>query len=244
MRRAESVYFFADCHLTTRRTPEEEARNQRLDRFLVHVRDYASHLYILGDLFDFWFEYRHAIPSGHLWLFRRFYEIREAQIPVVFLSGNHDYWCMDFLSREFGFEVSPRPIEASHQGRRMWLAHGDGLIQRDWAYRILRQVLRNPFAIWAYRTLHPDLGISLALSSSSSSRHVTELRDLAQEAYLEEVVKPRFAEGYDSVIMGHIHIPTHISEGGRDFIFLGDWITKFTYVTLEEGAFRQQAWEG
>jgi len=236
------VYFFSDAHLTTRRIPDEIERERRVARFLAHVRDHASRLYILGDLFDFFFLYRHAIPSGHLGLSRRLHEIREAGIPTTFLAGNHDYWCLDFLSREFDIETHPDPISVELQGRRMWLAHGDGLVKRDWGYRVLRRVLRNPLCIGAYRLLHPDLGIPLAHGSSSTSRQYTENRELAIEAYDREVVQPRVEEGYDAVLMGHIHVPTHRREGEKDFFFLGDWMRTCTYVTLERGAFARHRW--
>jgi UDP-2,3-diacylglucosamine hydrolase len=243
--RSGPVYFFADTHLTTRRTPAERAREARLDAFLAHVVERASRLYILGDLFDFWFEYRHAEPAGYHWLFRRFMELREAGIPVTFLAGNHDYWCADFLAREFGVETHAGPVAATLQGRRIWMAHGDGLIRRDWAYRALRQVLRNRWCIAAYRLLHPDLGIPLAHGSSEGSRQVTEQREIALGAYRREVVLPRLREGYDAVLLGHIHVPIHEHEAeGGEFMFLGDWLRAYTYATLEAGVLTQRRWDG
>jgi UDP-2,3-diacylglucosamine hydrolase len=237
------TYFFADAHLTSRRTPSEREREARLDRFLAHVRDHAGRLYIVGDLFDFWFSYRHAIPAGHIWLYRRLLEFRESGIPVTFLAGNHDYWCLDFLRDEFGIESHEGSLDATIQGRRIWLAHGDGLIGSDWGYRRLKSILRNRLAITAYRLIHPDFGIPLAHSSSDTSRHHTESRDPVDRAYLAEVARPRFAEGFDAVVMGHIHIPTHIEEDDKHMFFLGDWISEFTYLVLENGAFEPRRWQ-
>lgn len=240
--RTGPVYFFADAHLTTRRTASERAREARLDGFLAHVVERASRLFVLGDLFDFWFEYRHAVPIGYHWLFRRFLELREAGVPVTFLAGNHDYWCMDFLARELGVETHADPIGVTLQGRRIWMAHGDGLIHRDVGYRLLRRMLRNRACIAAYRLLHPDLGIPLAHGSSSGSRAVTEQRDIALGAYRREVVLPRLAEGFDAVLLGHIHVPIHQREGDGEFMFLGDWLRAFTYATLEDGVLTQRRW--
>lgn len=239
------VYFFADSHLTTRRTESERAREARLDAFLAHVVEHASRLYILGDLFDFWFEYRHAIPAGHLQVFRRLYELRDAGVPVTFLAGNHDYWCVGFLSRELGVETHAGPVSATLQGRKIWMAHGDGLIARDWGYRALRRVLRNRWCIAAYRLIHPDIGVPLAHNSSSGSRHVTEQRDIALGAYREQVILPKFREGYDAVLLGHIHVPIHEKEpDGKEFMFVGDWLRSFTYATLTNGVFAHRRWEG
>jgi UDP-2,3-diacylglucosamine hydrolase len=237
------VYFFSDAHLTTTRKPGEAARSSRLERFLVHVRENASKLIILGDLFDFWFEYRHAIPAGQFNILRRLQEIRENEIPIVFIAGNHDYWCGDFFRREIGMETHADPITLELQGRHLWLAHGDGLVSGDWGYRVLRKVLRNRLCILGYRMLHPDLGIPLAHASSSSSREHTREQKVDVERFLTQVARPRFRDGYDAVILGHIHKPVHVREEGRDFIFLGDWIRHFTYVTLTGGALEQHRWE-
>jgi UDP-2,3-diacylglucosamine hydrolase len=236
------IYFFSDAHLSARRTLLEIEKARRLDSFLAHVRDRGSALYVLGDLFDFWFEYRHAIPSGHLWLFRRLAEIRDRAIPMTFIPGNHDYWCIPFLRREFGFTTSDAPIALTLQGRRAWLAHGDGLIRRDRAYRALRKVLRSRLCIGAFRLIHPDLAAPFALLTSDTSAAYTETRCPEPDEYLVEVVRPKFAEGFDAVVMGHVHIPTHVQEGGKDFLFLGDWIRHFSYVTLEGGVFSLHNW--
>ncbi len=237
------IFFLADAHLTTRRVPEEMARERRVAGFLAYARDHASHVYILGDLFDFWFEYRHALPGGHFQLYRRLYELAEAGVRTTFLAGNHDFWCLQFLAREFGIETHPDPIEVTHQGRRIWLAHGDGLIRKDWGYRALRRILRNRLCIAAYRIVHPDLGIPLAHDSSTTSRNYTEERDIDWSAYWDEVVIPRFSEGYDAVLMGHIHVPTHRQRDGKDFFFVGDWMGPCTFVSLSGGRFQHLRWE-
>lgn len=238
------AYFFSDAHLTTFDSAVDRARNRQLDGFLAHVRESASRLYILGDLFDFWFRYRHAMPAGYVWLYRRLLDIRDAGIPTVFLAGNHDYWCMEFLAEEFGFETHAGPVSVTLQGRRLWLAHGDGLVARDWPYRALRRVLRNRWCIAAYRLVHPDVGIPLAHGSSTSSRHYTEQRDPAVDAYRTQVVQPKLEAGYDAVLLGHVHVPTHARMGTGEFLFLGDWIRHYTFATLAEGRFTHWRWTG
>ncbi len=236
------VYFFSDAHLITRRDPAETARGLRLESFLRHVRESASRLIILGDLFDFWFEYRHAVPSGHFNILCRLLEIREAGIPIDFVAGNHDYWSGDFLRREIGAVCHTDPIALELQGRKIWLAHGDALARGDWGYRVLRKILRNPLCIAGYRLLHPDLGIPLALASSSTSRGHTARGRVDVEKYLTEVARPKFREGFDSVILGHIHKPVHVQDDSGEFLFLGDWLYHFSYATLTDGRFEQHTW--
>jgi UDP-2,3-diacylglucosamine hydrolase len=237
------ILFFADAHLTTRRDALERSRTEKVARFLAFAREYAGSLYILGDLFDFWFEYRHAVPNGHFQIFHRLSELREAGVPVTFLAGNHDFWCLPFLAREFGVIVHENPVSVTAQGRHLWLAHGDGLVRKDWPYRALRRVLRHPYAIAAYRLVHPDIGVPLAHHSSGTSRVYTETRHLSPDAYRDEVVLPKFREGYDAVLLGHVHVPTHEVHGGKDFFFVGDWLTHDTYVELRDGVFTQRRFE-
>jgi UDP-2,3-diacylglucosamine hydrolase len=232
----KAVYFLSDAHLGG--GPEEDNRRRILLQFLSGLHGSADHLYILGDLFDFWFEYRHAVPKGHFRVLRALADLVEDGTPVTYLGGNHDFWCGSYLSREVGLVVHQRPLSITRQGRRIFLAHGDGLGPGDHGYRLLKAILRSPLAIALYRTIHPDLGIPLAYRVSKASRQHTKalrviLRDLSRH-----VAGPRFAKGYDAVVTGHIHDPQHLrGPGERDFLIIGDWLVNFTYVRLEGGQF-------
>ena len=232
----QTVYFISDAHLGS--GLNHDFRVRTLVEFLVRVREDASHLYVLGDLFDFWFEYRHAIPKGHFRVLRALAEVVEAGVQVSYLGGNHDFWCGTYVSREVGMEVHQHPIEVQHQGRRLFLAHGDGLGPGDTGYRILKAVLRNPLAITLYRTIHPDLGIPLAYRVSNTSRQHTAGMNVLLERMSRHVIAPRMRQGNDAVIIGHIHVPTHlIGPGPMEFLIIGDWLDHYSYVRLFGGRF-------
>ena len=239
---AEVAYFLSDAHLGTDPAGVEADREARLHAFLRMVAARGGRLYVLGDLFDFWFEYRTAIP-------RRFFEtlcalrdVRAAGVAITYLVGNHDFWLGPFMSRELGMHVHDGALAVEVQGRRLWLHHGDGLIGGDLGYRVLKKVLRHPGCIALYRLLHPDVGIPLAHRVSGWSRHSRAGRPIDFARLEREIAAPRFAEGHDAVMIGHFHAPHHACAGGRDFIVLGDWIEQFTYAVLEAGRLRVETW--
>ena len=232
----KSLYFISDAHLGS--GPNHDRREENLIAFLRELPEKASHLYILGDLFDFWFEYRHAIPKAHFQLLRSLAELIDAGVGVSYLGGNHDFWCGSYLSNEVGLNVYQHPITVTHQSRRIYLAHGDGIGPGDTGYRILKKVLRSRIAITLYRTIHPDLGIPFAYRVSKTSREYTNTKEVILNRLGQHLIVPQFSAGADAIIIGHIHDPMHFHyEGNRDFIIAGDWLENFTYVRLTEGRF-------
>ena len=233
---SKAVFFISDAHLGS--GPDLEQRRNSLVARLADLRQRAEHVYVLGDLFDFWFEYRHAVPKGHFQVLRALAELVEAGVPVEFFGGNHDFWCGSYLQQEVGLVVHQKPTVVSHQGRRIFLAHGDGIASGDWGYRMLKALLRHPWAIALYRTVHPDVGIPLAYRVSAISRPHCLPFDVLLDRYRRNLVEPRFALGDDAVVIGHVHSPTHLRDPrGRDFVILGDWIEHYTSIRLEQGVF-------
>jgi UDP-2,3-diacylglucosamine hydrolase len=236
-----AAYFLSDAHLGTDPAPLEAARTQRLHDFLSNLKGKADTLFIVGDLFDFWFEYRTAIPRRYFATLCVLEELRRAGVKIVYLAGNHDFWLGHFLHDELGIETLEGPLSLSLQGRHLWLHHGDGLLG-DAGYSLLRRVVRSPVSIALYGLIHPDLGFPLAHWVSRLSRHSREGRTLNSERLLREVAAPRFAEGYDAVLIGHFHHAYEHRANGRELFVLGDWFERFTYLVLENGRFRLEAW--
>lgn len=242
MSAGSAVYFFSDAHLGADPFAEEAERERQLHEFLTSLVGHASHLYIVGDLFDFWFEYRHAIPRRHFATLAVLRRLRQAGVTITYLNGNHDFWLGPFLSRELGIFTHDGPLDANHQGRRIWMHHGDGLLGGDLGYKLLKKVIRHPVSIALYGLLHPDIGIPLAAFFSRASRHSRDSRLFDDERLWQRIALPRFAEGHDAVMVGHLHHALERREGERCFFVLGDWIERLTYVVLEDGEFRLRRW--
>jgi len=241
---AEDVFFLADAHLGAEPPERERDRAARLHAFLESLPGRAASLVIAGDLFDFWFEYRTAIPKRHFATLLALRRLREAGIPITYMNGNHDFYLGRFLAEEVGVVTHDGPLTLTAQGRRIWVHHGDGLIGGDLGYRMLKRVLRNPASIALYRWLHPDFGIPLAHWVSGSSRHARDPGKFPVDRLWNEVAKRRFAEGFDGVVIGHFHLAIDRREEGHQLIVLGDWIGQFTYAVLRGGELSLQTWRG
>lgn len=236
------VYFISDVHLGLGSRAEERQKEDRLLALFREILPKSEELYIVGDLFDFWFEYRTVIPKGFHRTLTMLQEFTERGIPVKFLTGNHDCWVMDFFSTELGMEVHTTPFEVTVQGRRVFLHHGDGLATNDLGYRLIKPVLRNPLAVWLYRWLHPDLGVPLARGSSRTSRAYTSQKDFGEEEGLLQFARNRIKEGADIVVMGHRHRPCFTDVDSGVYVNLGDWVSYNTYAVMEAGTIRLMTW--
>lgn len=230
-----SVVFLSDAHLGAEPREREAARTARLHGFLGSLPGRVSTLYIVGDLFDFWFEWRLAVPRRLFGTLSALERLKAAGVEIVYLNGNHDFWLGPFLREELGLTTVDGAVTVEQQGRRLWVHHGDGLVGGDLGYKILRGILRHPASIAAYQWLHPDLGVPFAHWVSGASRQSRGHPPLQPERLWNEIAKPRFAEGYDGVIIGHFHHAYEQRENGREFFVLGDWIERFTWLELRDG---------
>jgi UDP-2,3-diacylglucosamine hydrolase len=237
-----AVFFISDAHLGAAPAAREVDRTARLHDFLNSLPGRAEALFIVGDLFDFWFEYREAIPRRYFETLTILRRLHEAGTEIVYLNGNHDFWLGDFLRETIGIQTHHDALTIERQGRRIWLHHGDGLIGGDLGYRVLKRVIRHPASVSLFRLLHPDLGIPFAHWISHFSRESRDELRFDGDRIWREVAEPRFAEGFDAVMIGHFHRTYERREGGREFFVLGDWIRNFSYVTLEQGRLALDVW--
>jgi UDP-2,3-diacylglucosamine hydrolase len=234
--------FISDCHLGGGPREAARARQQRLLSFLEQEAGRAQSLYLLGDLFDFWFEYRQAIPRRHFHVLAALRRLSESGVSLIYVGGNHDYWAGSFMADEIGCQVHHKPAETVLQGRRLLLAHGDGMTPREKGYRVLRSVLRNPLTIAGYRLLHPDLGFGIADLVSKFSRATNDESQFDAEKLCTELAEPHFTRGIETVVIGHYHHPTHLRRGNHEFIILGDWLRNNTFAVLENSSFALWRW--
>jgi len=220
------VYFFSDVHLGLYSRKENLARESLLLRFLNAIKDDCESLVIVGDLFDYWFEYKYVVPKYFYRVINALKEIREKGITVEYLMGNHDFGHKTFFQEELGITVHKNDIERQYGNYKFYISHGDGKNYKDTGYKILKKFLRNSFAQWLFGLLHPDLAIGLAVKSSRKSRLYTANKQWGEGDGMEDFAIKQFKNGFDIVIVGHRHKPTYKIIEGKTFIDLGSWLVE------------------
>lgn len=232
-----AVYFISDVHLGLESPDEEAAKEARLIGLLERLGSDAERLYIIGDLFDFWFEYRHAVPSHGLNVLAALAGLVAAGTEVHYLAGNHDFALGPYISETIGCRTHPGPVETLCGDARFFLHHGDGLAGRDLGYRVLKRVLRSRLSQALWRLVHPDIGFGLAHRLSNASRNHTARKDFGPRTRMETTLKALAERGYRYIIMGH----THIAEerpitSHATYVNLGTWVGGGTpYARFEAG---------
>ncbi|MEO0085763.1 MAG: UDP-2,3-diacylglucosamine diphosphatase [candidate division WOR-3 bacterium] len=222
-------YFIADAHVGAG-FPKAE---QRLVAFMEKIQGAADSLFILGDLFEFWFEYQRAIPRHGFRVIARLAELRRSGTRIVYLQGNHDFWLRSFLKRELSVETPGDELATEIDGRRVYLAHGDGL-DRGVVPRTFRRLMRSRMNGALYSLIHPDVGIRLAQWVAGRSR------ELGAKMYLREDMA-RFAEaktrdGFEVVMLGHSHVPERREFPAGVYVNVGDWVRNSSYGVMRDGA--------
>ena len=230
---APPVYFVSDAHLGALLIPNPQDQHARLDRLLEDVLAKGKTLVLVGDLFDFWFEWRHVIPKQPFHVLHRLRTLVEHGVAVHYLAGNHDFRLHGFLEKEVGLRVHGGSLSAEVAGQSVYIFHGDGLLARDHGYRLMKRILRNRTAQRIFSWLHPDCGMALARGTSITSRTLVKEAPDEDRDYLAHA-RAKFAEGYRAVIMGHTHRPVEHIEGEHIYVNLGDWITHFSFA-LHDG---------
>lgn len=235
--------FTADLHLGSDPRDDEARKERALEKLLDVARETAAGVAILGDLFDFWFEYRHAIPKTAIRLLTRIGDLHAAGVSVDFVGGNHDVWLADFLASELGVRTHTRPATLHVGGRVVLAAHGDEMVAaNDPGYRVLRRLLRNRVSPRLYRLLHPDVGIPLGRLVSGWSRDHTKEKDFFLGDALRASIDRAFDAGHDAVVMGHLHRAQHLRFDRGECVILGGWTGTLSVARLEGGAFHPVEW--
>lgn len=233
------AYFISDLHIGAEDLETESARQKHILHFLQEISKDASHLYIVGDLFDFWFEYAVVIPKKYFEFLHQFKKMTEAGIEMYYLAGNHDFSLGQFFDQSLNIKTWLDEYTFELAGKKFFLWHGDGLAKEDRGYRLLKKILRSPFNQRLFRWLHPDLGFKLAHFTSGSSRKYTnQLNDQRDESDYKEFAEQKFSEGFDYVLMGHRHSPLIYDKGKHRYINLGEWIYKFSYAVFDGSELR------
>ncbi len=232
----DKIYFISDLHLGTGSAESNLERESILVQFLAGLPK-GSSLVIVGDLFDYWFEFRQVYQRGFFRTLNAIYECTARGVDVHYLIGNHDFFHRDFFSKELGVNLIEDHLILLSNGCRVFTAHGDGYVKNDHGYRILKAVLRNKTVQFFYGLIHPDLGLWIARSTSKGSRHYTGQKDYGKVDGLVEAAEQKMKEGYDFVIFGHSHKRKFVECGEGHYVNLGSWLDKACFGVLENKDF-------
>lgn len=239
----KKIYFVSDSHLGVPDHSESLIREKLLVDWLEMVRKDASEIYLMGDIFDFWFEYKTVVPKGYVRLLGKFAELTDAGIVISYLQGNHDIWAFDYFERELNIKMYRKPLIREYGGKKFFLAHGDGLGPGDKGYKFLKRAFECPVNQWLFKWLHPDIGTRTALYWSRKSRYANIAREGKKEQgdghenemlfkFCKSYIKQN--RGIDYFIFGHRHLPLNVQvENEVRCLIIGDWLTNFSYAVFD-----------
>ncbi|MEO6095281.1 MAG: UDP-2,3-diacylglucosamine diphosphatase [Fibrobacteria bacterium] len=232
------AYFISDLHLGARYRGLDPDRETLVLRFLRGKAASATHLFILGDLFEFWMEYRSFVPKDHFRILAGLEELARKGVEVHYLSGNHDFNLGSFFRDQMGLRVHADEIRIDLQGKRLLLLHGDGLAASDWKYRIMKRMFRHRLSNWLFGLLHPDFGMGLARYASKTSRDQHRNRPRNMDQY-EAAGRAILADKRQDILMhGHTHAAFVKEFPEGIYVNTGEWLTRMEYVAMENGICR------
>ncbi|MCK5730076.1 MAG: UDP-2,3-diacylglucosamine diphosphatase [Draconibacterium sp.] len=242
MTKKGKIYFISDVHLGAPASKNNRERELLFAKWLDEIKDDVAELYLLGDIFDFWWEYKKVVPRGFTRILGRIADLADSGVDVHFFTGNHDLWAFEYLSEELGVKIHHNEIVKEINGKKFFLAHGDGLDADDKGYILLKKIFTNKALQWVFSRLHPNFAFALA-HKWSKTRHIAKINiddkfDIKNEGLF------KFAENFlekeivDYLVFGHRHvmINTEIGDNSK-FVILGDWIKYFSYGVFDGDKF-------
>lgn len=228
---------------------ESKIREKKFVRWLNAIQSDAAAIFLLGDLFDFWFEYKQVVPKGYVRVLGKLAELTDQGIPIYFFVGNHDLWMKDYFQEELHIPVYHQPKVFEFNQKQFFIGHGDGLGPGDKGYKRMKKVFTNPVAKWFYRWLHPDLGVRLGQYMSLNNKTISGVDDARflgkeKEWLVQYCYRKLESEHYDYFVFGHRHLPMQIRlNQDSEYFNLGEWITYFTYGVFDGQDFALKVFE-
>lgn len=234
----KKIYFASDFHLGIPDRESSLAREKRICQWLDEIKKDAAALYLVGDLFDAWFEYKRVVPKGYTRFLGKLAELSDNGLRIEAFTGNHDLWMLGYFQDELNIPVHHAPIEREYNGKKFIIAHGDGLGPGDHGYKILKKVLRSPLSQWLYRRLHPDSGVGMAeWFSRLGPKHGVEEKPFLgpdKEWLVQYALDKLKDEHIDYFIFGHRHIAIEYPLPNNSlYVNLGDWIRYDSYAVFD-----------
>lgn len=246
----KATYFISDMHLGARYIRDPRRHEDRVVAFLESIAEDADTLYMVGDVLDYWYEYRKVVPRGYVRFFGALARLADRGVRIVWLTGNHDIWLFDYLRNEIGLEVVDGDVTTEIDGKNFFISHGDALGRIKTSYKLMRNAFRNRFCQWLYASIHPRWTVAFAQGWSKSSRKYDKREKPAFEGEMRENVL-LWAEKYvkthpetDFMVLGHHHVLVDQAMGPKSrIIILGDWIDIFSYGRYHNGNFELKIFE-
>jgi UDP-2,3-diacylglucosamine hydrolase len=232
------LYFASDFHLGAGTYAKSREREARLVRWLDSIKQDAAEVFLMGDVFDFWFEYKTVVPRGYIRFLGKLAEMADSGVKLYFFKGNHDMWMFDYFEKELGATVITDELEMERSGRKFYLHHGDGLGPGDNAYKMLKKIFRSRLCQWLFARIHPNLGVGIANYWSSHSRLSNQEKKNPKPGqhewlvtYSKEILVTHF---YDYFIFGHRHMPLEVQLTDKSlYVNLGEWLFRSTYAVFD-----------
>lgn len=243
MAKNTKIYFASDQHFGAPTPKQSFPREQKFVAWLDAIKKDADAIFLLGDLFDFWFEYKTVVPKGFIRVLGKLAEIRDSGIPIYFFVGNHDLWMHDYFQKELNIPVYYDNDVFTFNGKTFLIGHGDGKGPGDMGYKRMKKVFTHSLSKWIFRWLHPDIGVKLAQYLSVKNKLISGAEDVKflgeDNEWLVQYAKRKLeTKHYDFFVFGHRHLPMviNLSENSK-YINLGDWIGYFTYGVFDGETF-------
>ena len=246
----KKIYFSSDNHLGAPTMEQSLPREKKFVAWLDHIKHDAAAIFLLGDLFDFWFEYKTVIPKGFTRTLGKLAEISDSGIPIYFFVGNHDLWMRDYFKTELNIEVFHKPQDFTFSQTTFLIGHGDGLGPGDKGYKRMKKVFTNPLSKWLFNWLHPDIGVKLAQYMSVKNKLISgddDAKFLGEDnEWLVQYCKRKESQQHrDYYVFGHRHLPLEISINDTSkYINLGDWIQYYTYGVFDGNVLELKEFKG
>jgi UDP-2,3-diacylglucosamine hydrolase len=234
----DKIYFASDFHLGSPNLKDSQKREKLIVSWLNNIEKDAKAVYLVGDVFDFWFEYKKVIPKGFVRFLGKLSELTDNGIAVHFFVGNHDLWMQDYLEKEVGITVHHKNITIREGGKAIFIGHGDGLGKGDYFYKFLRKIFTSKICQWTFARLHPNFAFSLAHTWSKSGRKSKGASFISNEKEIlygyckeQQSINP-----VDYYVFGHRHFPLELKVDEKaTYINTGDWLQHYTYAVLDNG---------
>lgn len=241
--KGKKIYFASDNHLGAPTSDASKPREKKFVAWLDEIKHDAAAIFLLGDLFDFWFEYKTVVPKGFTRTLGKLAEISDSGIPIYYFVGNHDLWMNGYFEEELGIPVYHEPKEFLFNNTAVFIGHGDGLGPEDKGYKRMKKVFTNPFFQWCFKWVHPDIGVKIGQYMSVKNKMISgddDAKFLGEDKEWLAVYCKRKLESKhrDFFVFGHRHLPLEIDlNKNSKYINLGDWIQYYTYGVFDGETF-------